>query len=86
VWDVALFGEQYVLKAFDKVFKGFYVEKSVFDGKPMVVIPEFANENHANVWKQYWIESFQDPQKVCNTCPTVDKLFAAIKEFRGPTG
>ena len=78
VWDVCIFGDQAVLKAFEKVYQGHYVEKSVFEDKPMIVIPEFPNESHAEVWKEYWMEAFNDPDNACKSCPTVTQLFETI--------
>ncbi len=82
IWDVAVFGEESVLRAFEKVYGAFYVEKSVFDQKPMCVIPEFPNKIHAETWKEYWLEAFRDPQHACQTCSTVTKLFALIEEAK----
>lgn len=78
IWDVAIFGDTIVLKAFEKVYGGFYVEKSIFDQMPMCVIAEFPNENHAEIWKQYWLKAFNDPDNSCKTCPTVNQLFQII--------
>ena len=80
-WDVCIFGDQSVLRAFEKVYQGHYIERSVFDDKPMIVIPEFPNEKYAEAWKQYWVEAFNDPDKACKTCPTVTSLFQTISEF-----
>ena len=82
VWDVAVFGETEVLKAFEEVYGAFYVEKSVFDQRPMCVVPEFPNKLHAEAWKEYWLEAFRDPEHACQTCATVTKLFALIKKAR----
>ena len=81
MWDVCIFGEQSVLKAFEAVYKGHYIEKSVFEDKPMIVIPECPNEIHAESWKQYWLEAFNDPDKACKTCPTVTQLFQTIGDL-----
>ncbi len=83
VWDVAIFAEKPVLKAFEKIYNGFYVEESVFDKRPMCVIPEFPNQIHADTWKQYWIEAFQSPDKSCKSCATVNALFSFIENERG---
>ena len=83
VWDVAIFAEKAVLKAFEKVYDGFYVEESVFDKRPMCVIPEFPNQMHADAWKQYWILAFHNPNKSCKSCVTVNELFRYIEEERG---
>ena len=82
VWDVCIFGDESILKAFQKVYNGHYIDKSVFENKPMVVIAEFPNEFHAESWKQYWIEAFSDPSKACKTCVTVNELFDFIREFK----
>ena len=79
-WDVCIFGHEAVLKAFEKIYQGHYIEKSVFEDRPMIVIPEFPNEQHAEVWKQYWLEAFGDPENACKTCPTVTSLFRTIEE------
>lgn len=85
VWDVAIFAEKPVLKAFEKIYNGFFVEESVFDKKPMCVIPEFPNQMHADTWKQYWIRAFQAPDKSCKSCVTVNELFRFIEEERAKT-
>ena len=82
VWDVCIFGDQAVLKAFELVYQGHYIEKSVFEDKPMIVIPEFPNEMHAESWKQYWLEAFGDPANACKSCPTVTALFSNIEKLR----
>lgn len=82
VWDVCIFSDDAVLKAFESVYDGHYIENSVFDERPMIVIPEFPNETHAEAWKQYWIEAFSDPDNACKSCPTVTQLFSTIAELR----
>ena len=82
VWDVAIFAEEAVLRAFEKVYNGFYVEESVFDKRPMCVIPEFPNQMHAEAWKQYWVVAFKNPDKSCKSCVTVNDLFRRIEEGR----
>lgn len=80
MWDVCIFGDNVVLKAFHEIYRGHFIEKSVFDDKPMIVIPEFPNEMHAESWKEYWMEAFADPENACKTCPTVTQLFDMIRE------
>lgn len=82
VWDVAIFGEDAVLKAFAKFYNGFYVEESVFDKKPMCVIPEFPNQLHAQAWKEYWTKAFKDPSQACGSCTSVHDLFQFIEKER----
>jgi hypothetical protein len=84
VWDVCIFGDEAILKAFEEVYSGHYIEKSVFENKPMLVIPEFPNRMQAESWKEYWLEAFSDPQNACKGCVTVNELFDFIKEFKKP--
>jgi hypothetical protein len=82
-WDVLIFAEQAVLDAFVQTYKNvFYIEKSVFNESPMVVVPDFQNQNHAEVWKEYWEIAFADPENACKTCPTVQELFRHIQVNR----
>jgi hypothetical protein len=83
IWDVAIFADEPVLKAFQKVYNAHYVDKSVFGKEPMCVIPEFPNQLHAKAWKQYWLDAFADPDNSCESCPTVKELFEFIKEYPG---
>ena len=82
VWDVLIFSTPNVLKAFQETYPAgaFFVEKSVFNDSPMVVIPAFPNKQHAEVWKEYWKNAFSDPDKSCQTCPTVRELFQRIQK------
>lgn len=82
VWDIAIFAEEAVLKAFAKFYHGFYVEKSVFDKQPMCVIPEFPNQMHAEAWKEYWIRAFDNPSESCTSCTSVNDLFQFIENER----
>lgn len=82
VWDVAVFAEQPVLKAFAKFYHGFYVEESVFEKQPMCVIPEFPNQMHAQAWKEYWLKAFRNPGQACGTCTSVHDLFEFIENER----
>lgn len=82
-WDVLIFAEDPVLKAFSSVYNNlFYIQKSVINGSPMVVAADFPNQNHAEVWKEYWEIAFSDPEGACKTCPTVQELFENIKVNR----
>lgn len=82
-WDVLIFAEQAILKAFASTYPNiFYVEKSVFKDSPMVVVPDFPKQNHAQAWKEYWEQAFQDPDKSCHTCPVVQELFRFIEAHR----
>lgn len=82
-WDVVIFAEQPVLKAFCQTYPNiFYVEKSVFNDSPMVVVPDFPKQTHAQAWKEYWELAFQDPEKSCRTCPVVQDLFRYIEAYR----
>jgi hypothetical protein len=79
-WDVLIFAEQSVLKAFIQTYPNlFYVEKSVFNDSPMVVVPDFPKKNHAEAWKEYWELAFAEPDKSCSTCPVVQELFRFIE-------
>ena len=49
IWDVLIFAEDSVLKAFVKVYPELtYVEESIFAKKPMVIAADFPNQIHAN--------------------------------------
>lgn len=82
-FDVIIMGELAMLQSFVKVYeKLFYIEESVFDKKPAVVAPDFPNGDHAETWKQYWVEAFADPDHSCDTCPTVKQLLGFIEAAR----
>lgn len=82
-WDVIISGEQAVLDAFSQTYSNlFYLEKSVFDQKPVVIAPDFPNQNHAKVWIEYWELAFDDPNLACKSCPTVQELFGRIESNR----
>ncbi len=82
-FDVIIMGEEAMLKSFVKVYdKLFYIEESVFDRKPAVIAPDFPNGQHAETWKQYWVEAFADPDHSCETCPTVKQLLSLIEQAR----
>lgn len=82
-WDVLIFAEEAVLKAFTSTYPNiFYVEKSVFKDMPMVVVPDFPKQNHAKTWKEYWEQAFEQPEKSCQTCPVVQELFRFIEAHR----
>lgn len=83
VWDVAIFAEKAVLRAFEKIYQGFFIEESVFDKRPMCIIPEFPNQIHAETWKSYWIRAFAAPDKTCDSCVTVRELFRFVEKERG---
>lgn len=81
-YDIVIFAEESVLRAFQEVYSAFYVEKSVFQDKSVAIISDFPNQSHAETWKQYWIEAFADPQNACQSCVTVNKLFQLIEQGR----
>ena len=82
-WDVLIFSELPVLKAFNSTYSNlFFVEKSVFNKLPMVVVPSFGNKKHAEVWIEYWKVAFSDPDNSCQSCPTVRELFEKIENSR----
>ena len=82
-WDVLIFSELPVLKAFNSTYNNlFFVEKSVFNQLPMVVVPSFGNKKHAEVWIEYWQVAFSDPDNSCQNCPTVRELFEKIENAR----
>ncbi|MBD3260760.1 MAG: hypothetical protein GF334_03650 [Candidatus Altiarchaeales archaeon] len=80
LYDVAIFAENHVLKAFQEVYDAYFVENSVFDNKPVAIVPDFPNERHAEAWKQYWIQAFAEPENACKTCATVNQLFDLIEQ------
>lgn len=82
IFDIILFSDHIVLNAFKQVFDVEYVENSIFDNKSIVVFPNFPNYQRAELWKQYWINAFSDPDKSCQTCPDVIRLFELIEEGR----
>lgn len=80
-WDVLIFSEMKILKAFETTYNNlFLVEKSVFNNQPMIVAPSFGNKEHAEVWIEYWKTAFADPDNSCQTCPTVRELFEKIAQ------
>jgi len=82
-FDVVIMGEEAMLKSFVQVYdKLFYIEESVFDKKPAVIAPDFPNGQHAEAWKEYWVQAFADPDNACETCPTVKQLLGFIEEAR----
>jgi len=82
-FDVVIMGEEAMLTSFVKVYdKLFFIEESVFDKKPAVIAPDFPNGQHAETWRQYWVEAFADPDHSCDTCPTVKELLGFIEEAR----
>lgn len=87
-WDVLVFAEKAVLKAFESTYTNgvFYVERSVFDNKPMIVVPAFPSQQHANLWKEYWIQALGDPDNSCKSCPTVMAFFDKVSQERSPFG
>ncbi len=82
VWDVAIFGEPGVLEAFSSVYHAHYVHESVFDKKPMALMADFPNKNHAEIWKQYWVDALNSPEDACKSCATVNELFQVIYDVR----
>jgi hypothetical protein len=82
-WDVIITGEQAVLNAFSQTYSNlFYLEKSVFDKKPVVIAPDFPNQDHAKIWIEYWEMAFEEPENACKSCPTVQELFGKIEANR----
>jgi len=84
VYDVVVFGSIPVLKAFQEVYHGFFVEQSAFDSLPVCVMPNFEKFEYAEAWKNYWIKAFSEPEKACKTCPTVNEMFQKIKSYSLP--
>lgn len=80
LYDVVIFADLSVLRAFEEVYGAYFVEKSVFDNKPVAIVPGFPNEKYAETWKQYWIQAFSDPENACKTCVTVNQLFSLIEQ------
>jgi hypothetical protein len=86
-WDVLIFAEEAVLKAFTKTYPNvFYVQESVFNKSPMVVVPDFPNQEHAKVWKEYWQIALADPGKSCDNCPAVNEFFRHVEQGRRKLG
>lgn len=87
-WDVLIFAEEAVLKAFESTYSNgvFYVERSVFDNKPMVVVPAFPSQEHASVWKEYWVKALADPDNSCKSCPTVMEFFQKVQQAKSHFG
>lgn len=82
IWDVLIFSEDAVLEAFSSIYDAHYVAQSVFEKRPMAVIPDFPDKRHAEVWKEYWIEALRDPDNACKSCTTVNQFFEIIEEVR----
>lgn len=77
--DVLVFSEEKFLKIFNSVYpETFYIENSKF-GKPTLAVPGFSNENSADVWIQYWVNTFKNPSSSCQTCPTVRELMSKLE-------
>lgn len=82
-WDVLIFADLYILKAFNEVYPNlFYVEESVFKKLPVVIAPDFPNRAHAATWRAYWQTAFADPDNSCDSCPTVKDLLGRIEKSR----
>ena len=82
IWDVVIFAEDAVLEAFASIFHAQHIPESVFDKKPVAILPNFEESEHAEVWKQYWMDAFADPENACLSCTTVNELFQRIAEGR----
>jgi len=80
-FDVLIFASTPVLKAFEKVYSGVFIEDSAFDHKSVCVMPNFENLEFATAWKEYWVKAFSNPEKACQSCQTVNDLFNFINEF-----
>jgi hypothetical protein len=86
-WDVIIVAEEYVLQAFTKTYQNlFFVEKSVFGNKPIVIAPDFPDAIGAEAWKEYWIKAFSNPDEACQTCTTVKALLWYIEDARTKSG
>lgn len=84
-FDVVIFAEEEVLRAFQEVYKAHYIPDSIFENQTVAIIPDFPNQHHAETWKQYWIQAFAEPENACKTCETVNALFERIEEGRNET-
>jgi len=82
VWDVVIMADVEVLRAFSDVYGAHFIEESVFDDRPVAIVPDFPNELHAESWKEYWIVALNDPENACKTCTTVNELFRKIEVAR----
>jgi len=83
-YDVLFFAEEKILKAFSKTYpESIFIENSKF-GKPLIAIPNFETKNLVNLFINYWIEAFQNPDKACKTCPTVNEFLTAVEKSRQP--
>ena len=86
-YDVLVFSEPAVLKAFPTIYSNtVLIENSKFDNRPMLVVPSFESNFAAKGWVGYWQEAFAAPDKACQTCATVQALFAKIEELRSVGG
>lgn len=81
-FDVVIFAEEAVLRAFQEIYKAHYIPNSIFENKDVAIVPDFPNQHHAESWKQYWIEAFAEPENACKTCHTVNQLFQRIEAGR----
>lgn len=83
MWDVVILAELPVLKAFTTVYPSvFFIEKSIFEDQPAVIVPDFGAKIHANTWAEYWRLVFEDPNSACKTCSTVTRFLEAVETER----
>jgi len=86
-WDVLIFAEESILQAFAQTYSNvYYVRESVFNKSPMIVVPDFPNQEHAQVWKEYWQIALADPDNSCDSCPAVNEFFKHVAYFREEMG
>lgn len=77
-FDILIFSSDKVLSAFKKIYENiFFIENSNF-GRPVVVVPGFGSKEQADLWRNYWIEVLNNPEKACNSCPTVQAFIEEV--------
>lgn len=87
MWDVVILAELAVLKAFTAIYPTvFFIEKSMFNDKPAVIVPDFGEQVHAETWAMYWKVVFEDPEAACKSCATVTQFLEAVETERARLG
>jgi len=87
LWDVIVLAEEPVLKAFSQIYSNvFYIEKSAFEEKPIIVAPDFGDKLQALTWAHYWQDVFDNPNKACTSCATVVQFLEIVQTERVRAG
>jgi len=82
VFDVLVFSRLSVLKAFQNAYpETIFIEKSKFNGVPMLAVPSFDSNFKARAWVGYWEEALSDPEKACKSCEIVQFFFKLVGDF-----